>query len=118
MAGKYDTYCVAMTGLRCLLPSFSKDPRPGINEAAGSTSLMMEFGEVEFSRQNCDLQKWAQSVVKGRDPTMQAEVNELFDGSNGELISLLNMMLTKQVGARYDAERALAVLGKPWSGKM
>lgn len=45
--GKYDVYCIAMTGLRCLLPSFSKDPRPGINERLpNSVSLMMTFAEV------------------------------------------------------------------------
>lgn len=45
--GKYDVYCVGMTGMRCLLPSFSKDPRAGIDERVkGNTSLMMCFAEV------------------------------------------------------------------------
>jgi hypothetical protein len=29
-AGKFDIYCVGMTAMRCLLPSFSSDPRPGM----------------------------------------------------------------------------------------
>jgi serine/threonine protein kinase len=29
--GKFDIYSVAMTGMRCLLPSLSSDPRPGID---------------------------------------------------------------------------------------
>uniref|UniRef100_A0A7S1H826 Protein kinase domain-containing protein n=2 Tax=Hemiselmis andersenii TaxID=464988 RepID=A0A7S1H826_HEMAN len=117
-AGKYDVYCVAMTGLRCLLPSFSKDPRPGVNERAGQTSLMMEFGEVEFPRADCRFERWASGVRNGRgDPRLQDELEDLFAGGNEDLIRVLDGMLAKQVGARFEARRALAELGQPWAGK-
>ena len=75
--GKFDVYSVAMVGMRCLLPSFSSDPRPGISHRdGGCVTLVQEFAEVEFPKAGCNLEKWGQTVLNGRNtpPQLQAEV--------------------------------------------
>lgn len=40
--GKFDIYSVAMTGMRCLLPTFSSDPRPGISHRDPNCVTLMQ----------------------------------------------------------------------------
>lgn len=110
--GKFDVYTVGITGIRCLLPSFSKDPRAGIDHRdPNSVTLIQEFNEVEFPKAGCSLEKWRDRVMNGRDPTLQAEVQELFSGKYTPLLAVLQAMTAKTPSARPDPQAALQLLG-------
>lgn len=110
---KFDIYSVAMTGMRCLLPSFSSDPRPGINHYdPNCVTLMQEFAEVEFPKAGCNLEKWSTNVLKSNraPPQLLAEVEELFSGKYAPLLELMQEMLSKTPAARPDAPAVLSRL--------
>lgn len=109
--GKFDVYTVGLTGMRCLLPSFSKDPRPGIDHRdPNAVALIGEFNEVEYPKAGCNLDKWQQRVMSGRDPTLQAEVAELFSGKYDPLLQVIGAMTTKTASSRPDPQAALQAL--------
>mmetsp|Transcript_14557 Transcript_14557/g.49696 ORF Transcript_14557/g.49696 Transcript_14557/m.49696 type:complete len:103 (+) Transcript_14557:866-1174(+) len=101
-----------MTGIRCLLPSFSVDPRPGVNHKdPNAVTLMQEFAEVDFPKCGFSLAKWQQNILQGRaEPSLKQEVAQLFGGGNEELLAILQDMLMRGPGQRPTPEQALSRL--------
>jgi len=53
--GKFDIYSVAMTGMRCLLPAFSCDPRPGISHRDPNCVTLMQVIRCPWRRYTCEM---------------------------------------------------------------